>query len=393
MGTASDEKMAEQTVQLAFVGCGVISAHHLDAIAALPSPRRIDVTVVIDPNPERRSAAADAVVAKLSSPRPLGFATLKEASEAVSESGNRLFEAVDIMVPSIGALHEDVAVEALRLDVHVILEKPISNCVASAERILEAHKALAPNKVLMCAENSQYWREVVKAQELIASGAIGQVLCARAKYWESAHPALNEWAADGSYEPGAYVCEGAEGFVFDGGLHWLRPLRMLVGEVSQVVASCNKTIPHMKGPGLTQALLKFESGASGVFESVLAPGAISDQPFFQIQGSTGEIVIDGFEGGARMFTIEAGVMVCTDLNEGFDGQIGWDTGYVGEMKDFASAVLEGTQPAASAHEAICDLKTMMAIMKSAKSGTWEAVQNVEPDVSMDTLGLDCDACM
>ena len=37
-----------------------------------------------------------------------------------------------------------------------------------------------------------------------------------------------------------------------GGLHWLRPLRMLVGEVSQVVASCNKTIPHMKGPGLTQ---------------------------------------------------------------------------------------------------------------------------------------------
>ena len=108
-------------------------------------------------------------------------------------------------------------------------------------------------------------------------------------------------------------------------------------------------------------------------------------------------MIDGFEGGARMFTIEAGAMVCTDLNEGFDGQvlalvqptcnavtstkstpqsgprnsclvveftcaastcgllapfdewccpyqIGWDTGYVGEMKDFASAVLDGTQP-------------------------------------------------
>ena len=44
-------------------------------------------------------------------------------------------------------------------------------------------QAFAPNKVLMCAENSQYWREVVKAQELINSGAIGQVLCARAKVW------------------------------------------------------------------------------------------------------------------------------------------------------------------------------------------------------------------
>ena len=39
-----------------------------------------------------------------------------------------------------------------------------------------------------------------------------------------------------------------------------------------------------------------------VFESVLAPGAISDQPFFVIQGSTGEIVLNGFEGGGTLFT-------------------------------------------------------------------------------------------
>ena len=33
---------------------------------------------------------------------------------AAATAGNRLFEAVDIMVPSIGALHEVVAVEALQ---------------------------------------------------------------------------------------------------------------------------------------------------------------------------------------------------------------------------------------------------------------------------------------
>jgi hypothetical protein len=35
---------------------------------------------------------------------------------------------------------------------------------------------------------------------------------------------------------------------------------------------------------------------------VLAPGAISDQPFFVIQGSKGEIVLNGFEGGGALFT-------------------------------------------------------------------------------------------
>jgi hypothetical protein len=32
--------------------------------------------------------------------------------------------------------------------------------------------------------------------------------------------------------------------------------------------------------------------------------AISDQPFFSIQGSLGEIVIDGFEGGCRLYALD-----------------------------------------------------------------------------------------
>lgn len=39
-----------------------------------------------------------------------------------------------------------------------------------------------------------------------------------------------------------------------------------------------------------------------MFESVLAPGAISDQPFFVIQGSKGEIVLNGFDGGGALYT-------------------------------------------------------------------------------------------
>lgn len=176
---------------------------------------------------------------------PLGFETLSAAAEADPEQ--KLFTAVDIMVPSLANLHETVGVEALNLGYHVHLEKPISESVESAERLVAA---VPEGKVLMIAENSAYWREVVEAKRLIDAGTIGDVLTARCKYWESGHAVLNSWAAAGSYDKGAYVCEGAEGFVFDGGLHWLRPMRMLLGECVEVVATCGATIAHMRGPFL-----------------------------------------------------------------------------------------------------------------------------------------------
>jgi predicted dehydrogenase len=67
---------------------------------------------------------------------------------------------------------------------------------------------------------------------------------------------------------------------------------------------------------------------------MLAPGGISDQPFFQIQGSLGEIVIDGFEGGARLYTVEEGKTVVKE----FCHQ-GWDAGYRLEYADFIAAVV------------------------------------------------------
>ena len=86
------------------------------------------------------------------------------------------------------------------------------------------------------------------------------MLTARAKYWESAHPALNEWAK--CYEPGTFYSTQHEGFVFDGGLHWLRPLQMFMGSVTKVVGTTGRSLPHMRGASIASAILKFASGKS-----------------------------------------------------------------------------------------------------------------------------------
>ena len=58
----------------------------------------------------------------------------------------------------------------------------------------------------------------------------------------------------------------------------------------------------------------FRSGVSAVFETLLAPRGISHQPFFSIQGSRGEIVINGFKGGCNVYTIG------NEFNNMFDSQ-------------------------------------------------------------------------
>ena len=45
---------------------------------------------------------------------------------------------------------------------------------------------------------------------------------------------------------------------------------MWLGRVDQVSAAAGATIGHMTGPSMMQALLRFESGVTAIFEAMLA---------------------------------------------------------------------------------------------------------------------------
>src|SRR5262249_7333243 len=146
--------------------------------------------------------------------------------EAIAAGG---FDATLIAVPH--HLHEDTATRALHAGLHVLLEKPLAPTLDACDRILAA--AAATDTVFMVAENAQYWPEVLTVQRIIADGAIGEVVTARAATF---FPALDEfyggerpWRMDRAAAGG--------GVVIDTGSHWLRPLRMWLGEADEVVAA------------------------------------------------------------------------------------------------------------------------------------------------------------
>lgn len=330
-------------VRLAVVGCGAISHWHLDAIERSGAP--IDVVAAVDPV----GANAERVGART------GAATYAALDDAIDAGG---FDAALIAVPH--HLHEAAATRALGAGLHVLLEKPLAPTLDACDRILAA--AGATDTVFMVAENAQYWPEVLTARGLITDGAIGEVVTARAATF---FPALDEFYGGG--RPWRFDRAAAGGgVVIDTGSHWLRPLRMWLGEVDEVVAALGRPDPRMEGESLCRALLRFESGTIASFDAMLAQGAIAPQPLFTVTGSTGELTVEA-SGWVKLWdgTNWKGTKV------GEPG--GYLASYEGELVDFAAAVLDGTTPAAPAEDALGELRLALAMYASAASGRWEKV--------------------
>ena len=222
-------------------------------------------------------------------------------------------------------LHEELAVAALDAGTHVLLEKPMAPTLEACDRILAAARRAAT--VFWVAENAQYWPEVVLARDLIDEGAVGDVITARA--WHCSAP-MAEFHGAGNWR--FSVADAGGGVAIDAGSHWLRPLRMWLGELVEVVAVTGRPFEAMEGESLVRSLCRFDSGVVASFDAVLSPGPTAPLPLFQITGSRGEIVIDVL-GRVKVYD-------GTDFGGTVVGQGGYMQSYERQMAQFEAAVLD-----------------------------------------------------
>jgi UDP-N-acetyl-2-amino-2-deoxyglucuronate dehydrogenase len=338
---AAPAPRAEDRLRLAFVGCGAIAEWHLTALrAAAP---RTEVTAAVDVDGDRARAMAKETGAE-------AFTSLEEALA----SGT--FDATLIMVPH--RYHEEVAVAALEAGMHVLLEKPMAPTPEAAARILAAAERAAT--VFLVAENAQFWPEVVTTKELIDAGDVGGVITARA--WHCVPP-MEQFHGEANWRMS--LTEAGGGVAIDAGSHWLRPLRMWLGELAEVVAVTGRPYPAMEGESLCRALCRFETGVVASFDAILSPGPVAPLPLFQVTGTRGEVVIDVL-GRVKLYD-------GTDPRGRVVGQGSYLQSYEGQIAAFEAAVLDGTAPAAGAEFALGELRGALAMTRSAASGRWEPV--------------------
>ena len=332
-------------VTLCLVGCGNIARAHWRGIR-YHAPK-VDVKAVVDANVESAQAMAERTGAK-------AFSSL---GQALAEGS---FDAVDIMLPH--DLHEQAAAEAFAAGKHVVLEKPMAHTLESAERILAL--AAKADGVFMIAEQAQYWPDVAKAKQLIDEGAVGEVLAARACFYDPlTHDpqAPKPWRFD--------LARAGGGIVIDGGAHWIRPLRMMLGEIDEAIGVSGRHVPGMEGESWAQALFRFRSGVTATFNMLLYDSPVGATHDFRITGTAGEIIIEhGREG--RLLLFDKANPDGKEVMRAFPGKV---DSFGAELHDFSLAVLDGKPLEAEPAFSLGEMRTALALYRSIASRRWEKV--------------------
>jgi predicted dehydrogenase len=291
--TVSELHLGEK-LRLAICGCGKVAEHHASAIKKFGCP--VTLVATIDPNPSRHDVVQSTIGA---CPR---FDSLADALSSDAE-----FDAVAILLPH--HMHEASTIEALQAGKHVLLEKPMALSEEACQRILSVAKA--SDQVFAVGENGSFWPEVRIAKALIQDGAIGEVVTARAHYFEAlastpfgGTDASEQDSDNFGWRGNVEQCGG--GIVLDGGQHWIRGMREFMGEIASVVAVTDTPLASCEGESLAHAIFRHTSGKTSSYQATLLSSkaymAHATESWFRVTGQHGEIIISGaFEGGITLY--------------------------------------------------------------------------------------------
>ena len=142
-----------------------------------------------------------------------------------------------------------------------------------------------------------------------------------------------------------------------------------MGEIEEVFGTLGYPLAQMEGESQVHSLLRFASGKVAVFDAFMAETVLAPEPWWRITGTKGEIIIeDGLDKGGLL-------LYDADNREGLRVQEpqGYAKSFGPELADFCNAVLDGKALAAGPEHSLGELRTALAIYRSAQSGQWEKV--------------------
>lgn len=319
-------------VSVGLVGCGGISRAHARGYLALRD--RVRVTAVCDADRARAEERA----------RELEVSQVfTDYDEFLARSG---VDAVDLCLPH--ALHAPAAIQAARAGKHILVEKPIATTLAEADQMIAA--ARTAGVVLMVAHNQRYDPLSQTIKRLLAEGALGPILCARADHNQDFQRPPGHWLRANRLAGG--------GVVIGSGIHRIDLLRWLVGEVAAV--ACFQTYQPARLEGEVAAVLSLQF-AGGAVGEVVASWAVRRSPWGELLFLTGERGVLHNVGGLFLATPETdGAFQAVPVPPG--------DAFTEEIRHFVQCVTDGRTPLTDGLEGRRSLEVCLAAYRSARTG-------------------------
>ncbi len=146
-------------VRIGIVGAGIFGQWHLKAFSRLRREGRADLAAVTDLDPEKREKAA----------REYDVAAYADYREMIEREH---LDAVSVVTPD--HLHADIAIAALEMGCHVLVEKPMATTMADCRRILAASEQ-RPDLLCMVDFHKRLDMYHVELERAVRAGELGVV--------------------------------------------------------------------------------------------------------------------------------------------------------------------------------------------------------------------------
>ena len=331
------------------VGCGGIAWSHLRAMAREPRAR---LAAVADVDAARAERVA----------REFGAPAQYDSWDALLEDA--AVEAVILGLPH--HLHEPAAVAALAAGRHVLVEKPIANTVAEADRMIAASERAGC--VLMVGHVKRFNRSVVAMKRAVERGDVGEPFSFETDYYgpREIMPSI-PWVMK--------KATGGGGPLVGFGTHHVDVLRWLFGGVGEVACFASRAVVEAAEVEDTAALaLRFAGGVTGVIHFTWARSVESYLEQFRVFGSLGEIVVRDCETISMASEPRFGDRQFHELD--LDEEAGdlAEAQFVAQLAHFVDCVQSGATPLTDGPGARAAIAVIEAAYRSAETGRTVTVE-------------------
>lgn len=183
-------------IKVAVVGLGFMGQTHFGCYKNNPLA---EVVAVGDANPAKLTSGAK-VEGNIGANEALDLSGVRTTTDIESLVNDPEIELLDFSLPT--REHAKWTVAALNAGKHVLCEKPMAWTTKECDAVIEAQEK--SGKALLIGHCLRFWPQYVKAQELIASGELGEVLYARF-FRAGGAPTWSKWLMDGALSGGAVL--------------------------------------------------------------------------------------------------------------------------------------------------------------------------------------------
>ncbi len=342
-----------EKVKVGIIGSGFVSNLHAEAFQEVPQAE------IVAACSTDKGHAED-------------FARKWKAPSALTDY-RKLLELKDVDVVAVGIpndLHREVVVAAAEAGKHVILEKPIAHTLEDADAMIAACKEHQVK--LMYAETICFSPKYVRAKQLVAEGAVGDLYMV--KQGEKHSGPHSDWFYD--------VNRSGGGALMDMGCHGIEWARWMYGKpkIKSVTAHC-QLVYHKgrtRGDDNSVVILEFENGAIAVIEDSWARhGGMDDR--CELYGTEGVIQCDLLRGSAMETYSRKGYGYAVEKAGETKGwtftvfEEAYLYGFPQEMRHFIRCVLGEESLRESGEDGRATLEIIYAAYESAGTGkrvTW-----------------------